>query len=328
MTIYDSLFKIIDTPDHLLRHWASLMPEQIKNGLSADRFGKLEQWHTAMNNLPEIQASNIELKNHVKLSTTSSLTPEAINQISLQLKQLHPWRKGPFDFFGIHIDTEWRSDWKWDRVKDYLKPLNGRTILDVGCGNGYHCWRMAGMGAELVIGIDPTAVFVMQYQLMQKYIRSENVFVLPVGIDDVPKNLQAFDTVFSMGVLYHRKSPIDHLQQLRQCLKPEGELVLETLIIEDQTNPNSNEVLFPKERYAQMNNVWFLPTIPLLIKWLERCKFKNIRVVDINQTSTDEQRTTEWMTFNSLSDFLDPENNDLTVEGYPAPKRVVVLAEK
>ena len=127
-----------------------------------------------------------------------------------------------------------------------------------------------------------------------------------------------------MGVLYHRKSPIEHLQQLHQCLKSEGELVLETLIIDGE----GNEVLFPKDRYAQMNNVWFLPTIPLLVKWLERCKFKNIRVVDVNQTSLEEQRTTEWMTFNSLSDFLDPSDCNLTIEGYPAPKRVVILASK
>jgi len=331
---YEKLFKKIDTPDHLLRHWAKIIPSQIENGLSPQRFGKLEQWQAAINKLPELVVSGIELKDKVKLSTNTALSSTEKEAVSQQLKQLHPWRKGPFDFFDIHIDTEWRSDWKWDRIKDHLQPLEGRTILDVGCGNGYHCWRMAGIGAELVIGIDPTAVFVMQYQLMQKYIQSENVFVLPVGIDDVPQNLQAFDTVFSMGVLYHRKSPIDHLMQLRQCLKTEGELVLETLIIDgntdtqQDTDSDTGEVLLPKDRYAQMNNVWFLPTIPLLVKWLERCKFKNIRVVDVNQTSLEEQRTTEWMTFNSLSDFLDPNDKNLTVEGYPAPKRVIVLAEK
>lgn len=324
MTIYNPLLNLIDTPDHPLRSWAKILPDQIKSGLDPKRFGKLDQWQSAINNLPDITVSDVDLINRVKLSTTDNLSPETIDTIKHELKQLHPWRKGPFDFFDIHIDTEWRSDWKWERIKDHLSPLEGKSILDVGCGNGYHCWRMAGRGAELVIGIDPTAVFVMQYQLMQKYIQSNNVFVIPVGIDDVPKNLQAFDTVFSMGVLYHRKSPIEHIMQLHQCLKPEGEIVLETLIIDNDTD----EVLFPKDRYAQMNNVWFLPTIPLLIKWLERCKFKNIRVVDVNQTSVEEQRATEWMTFNSLADFLDPENSNLTIEGYPAPKRVVVIATK
>ena len=322
--MYSTLLKKIRDKDHPLNRWATILPEQIKNGITPERFGKLTQWQAAINKLPELNISNIELKSQVKITTDTVLTKYDTDKITKELKQLHPWRKGPFDLFDIKIDTEWRSDWKWERVVEHLKPLEGRTILDVGCGNGYHCWRMAGYGAELVIGIDPTAVFVMQYELMQKYIQSESVFVLPMGIDDVPQNLQAFDTVFSMGVLYHRKSPIEHLQQLHQCLKPEGELVLETLIIDG----DGDESLLPKDRYAQMNNVWFLPTINFLIKWLERCKFKNIRVVDVNQTSIEEQRQTEWMTFNSLSDFLDPDDHNLTVEGYPAPKRVVILAEK
>jgi len=322
--MYEFLLKSISNPEHPLRLWGELLAQQIESGLSSDRYGKLEQWQSAIHSLPALKVANIDLLNEVKISSTQSLSAESINAIEQELKQLHPWRKGPFNFFGIHIDTEWRSDWKWDRLKDHIQPLTGKTVLDVGCGNGYHCWRMAGLGAELVIGIDPTAIFVMQYQLMQKYIQSNQVFVLPLGIDDVPPNLQAFDSVFSMGVLYHRRSPIDHLTQLRNCLKPGGELVLETLMIDG----DSDEVLFPKDRYAQMNNVWFLPTVPLLIKWLERCKFKNVRVVDINQTSTEEQRATEWITFNSLSDFLDPNDRNLTVEGYPAPKRVIILAEK
>ncbi len=322
--MYKVLLDIISDHEHPLRLWAEILPEQIESGLNPNRYGKLEQWQAAINNLPELTITNIDLFNQVKISGKQPLSIESMDNIKRLLKQLHPWRKGPFDFFGIHIDTEWRSDWKWNRLKDHIKPLQGKKVLDVGCGNGYHCWRMAGSGAELVIGIDPTAVFVMQYQLMQKYIQSRNVFVLPVGIDDVPQNLQAFDSVFSMGVLYHRRSPIDHLAQLRNCLKSDGELVLETLIIDGDTD----EVLFPEDRYAQMNNVWFIPTIPLLIKWLERLKFKNIRVVDINQTSIEEQRATEWMTFNSLVDFLDPRDHNLTIEGYPAPKRVIVLAEK
>jgi tRNA (mo5U34)-methyltransferase len=34
------------------------------------------------------------------------------------------------------------------------------------------------------------------------------------------------------------------------------------------------------------------------------------------------------MTFQSLADFLEPNNPDLTVEGLPAPKRAIVIAEK
>jgi tRNA (mo5U34)-methyltransferase len=51
-------------------------------------------------------------------------------------------------------------------------------------------------------------------------------------------------------------------------------------------------------------------------------------VVDLNRTTTDEQRSTPWMRFESLAQCLDPDNPELTVEGYPAPLRAVVLATR
>ena len=100
------------------------------------------------------------------------------------------------------------------------------------------------------------------------------------------------------------------------------------MIIETQSDNDraAQQLLLPEDRYAQMRNVWFIPTIPLLTRMLERAGFKDIRVVDINQTSIDEQRKTEWMTFDSLSDFLDPEDHNKTIEGYPAPKRATLIA--
>ncbi len=183
---------------------------------------------------------------------------------------------------------------------------------------------MKGAGADLVIGIDPTPLFIMQYEVVHRYTGEQGVYVLPLGIDDVPGRLEAFDTVFSMGVLYHRRSPLDHLQQLYNCLLPGGELVLETLVVEGDIDT----VLFPEERYARMGNVWFLPSVPMLERWLRRCRFRNIRTVDVTITGTDEQRTTEWMTFQSLADFLDPDDSSKSVEGYPAPRRAIVIAGK
>jgi tRNA (mo5U34)-methyltransferase len=260
----------------------------------------------------------------VRIGEASDINDEQRQALVEQLRQLHPWRKGPFELFGIHINTEWRSDWKWDRLKDHITPLTGRNVLDVGCGNGYHCWRMLGAGADNVVGIDPTPLFSMQYQVMQHYIQSDRLIVLPLGIDDVPAKLEAFDTVFSMGVLYHRRSPLDHILQLRDCLVAGGELVLETLVIEG----GENDVLVPEDRYARMGNVWFIPSTAMLVRWCQRCGLKNIRIVDVNKTSVEEQRTTEWMSFQSLSDFLDPDDANKSIEGYPAPRRAILLAEK
>ncbi len=238
------------------------------------------------------------------------------------LMGLSPWRKGPIDVGEIHIDTEWRSNLKWNRVKDTIAPLKGRNVLDVGCGNGYYALQMADAGASSVIGIDPTILFVMQFLAINQYAQRDNIFVLPARMEELPLPARKFDTAFSMGVLYHRRSPIDHLSELRQTLRPGGQLVLETLYL-----PGAEAFArTPPDRYARMRNVWLLPTVAELTVWLERTGFRNIEVIDQSVTTVDEQRSTEWMRFESLAEALDPDDPTLTVEGWPAPHRVVFTA--
>lgn len=301
--------------------WVIQLKRMHQDWFSERHHGDYTRWSKALEMLPDIQNAELD-------STTSAITINGRchdKDILLQaLQQLRPWRKGPFQFSDIHIDTEWRSDFKWDRVLPHLTPVTGAKILDVGCGNGYHCWRMLQSQPELVIGIDPSVLFNMQFQAVQKYARNERVYLLPLTIQQIPDNMQWFDNVFSMGVLYHRRSPFDHLLQLKSLLKAGGELCLETLIIRG----HAGQVLVPGSRYARMNNVWFLPSADELTHWLDRCGFRNIRVVDINQTSIEEQRSTEWMPFESLQQCIDSDDINRTVEGYPAPLRAIVLANK
>ncbi len=303
--------------------WAEILPQQLERGFDPTKHGNLAEWQALVDSVPHIPTAQRVLDaDAVQIGDSDDLPGAAKQQLESQLKALHPWRKGPYNLFDINIDTEWRSDWKWNRLKNHIAPLEHRLVLDVGCGNGYHCWRMLGAGAKTVVGIDPMMLNVMQFQLVRKLYGEAPVYVLPMGIEDMPYGLKAFDTVFSMGVLYHRRSPIDHLMELRDCLQPGGELVLETLVIDS----GLGQVLLPEDRYARMRNVWFLPSCDTLIGWLKRCGFKNIRLVDVTVTSIEEQRTTEWMTFHSLKDFLDAENPQLTCEGLPAPKRAIVIA--
>lgn len=306
-----------------LERWAQLLEQQIAAGLSRERFGDLERWLQALHALPSLQADDIHLDtSRVGASRAAPLTAAITAQLRTALQALHPWRKGPFELFGVHIDTEWRSDWKWDRLQGHIDALRDRRVLDVGCGSGYHCWRMLGEGAAEIIGIDPTPLFVVQFWALQKYLQQDNIWVLPVAIEQVPQILHAFDTVFSMGVLYHRRSPLDHLQELKDCLRPGGQLVLETLVIEGE----AGESLLPEGRYARMGNVWFLPSVDTLFSWLRKLGFVDHQLVDVCVTTTQEQRSTEWMTFHSLNEFLDPDDSSKTIEGYPAPRRAIVTA--
>ena len=319
---YDKLLTLEDIEQDSLKCWFEALPEQLNAAFDERNHGDLKKWKAILEQLPEVKASSLVFDDKISIGNPEDCTSEIRGNIENLLKKLHPWRKGPFDVHGIHIDTEWRSDWKWDRLIDHIQPLSGRTVLDVGCGNGYHCWRILGADAKLVIGIDPALLFVMQYLAIRHFTGEQPVYVLPFGIEAMPENMKAFDSVFSMGILYHRRSPFDHLMELRNCLRPGGELILETLVIEG----GPNEVLVPEGRYAKMNNVWFIPSCATMEQWLKRSGFVDIKLVDVTRTTTDEQRSTEWMRFESLKDYLDPEDTNLTVEGLPTPTRALFIA--
>jgi len=286
--------------------------------------GDLPRWQNGFEALPDISPSVTDFnRSAIKIGVADD-TSGSQEEIGTALKQLHPWRKGPFEIFGVFIDTEWRSDWKWIRLKHAISPLEGRTILDIGCGSGYHLWRMFGAGAKLAVGIDPTPLFSMHFATLKRYNPNAPVFVLPVGIEQMPASMGCFDTVFSMGILYHRKSPIDHLIELKNLLGEGGELVIDTLVIDG----DEHSCLMPHGRYGKMRNVWFIPSVSMLSIWLQRSGFEAVTVVDICPTTVDEQRSTDWMQFESLSDFLDPDDSARTIEGYPAPIRAILTAKK
>lgn len=303
-----------------LSSWANGLQQQLDAKFEIGH-GDLARWQAAVAQLPALSPEHIELGDSFSLHATVDAATQA--QVRTALMGLSPWRKGPFEVFGVHVDTEWRSDWKWSRVAPHL-DLNGKRILDVGCGNGYYMWRMLGAGAKCVIGVDPNWLFFCQFQAMQRYLPNYPAWHLPFALEELPARLEGFDTVFSMGVLYHRRSPIDHLLDLKDCLVKGGELVLETLVIEG----DMTDVLVPEDRYAQMRNVWFLPSVPALELWLRRAGFTDVRCVDVSLTSVNEQRSTDWMRYQSLAEFLDPEDHSKTIEGLPSPRRAVLIARK
>jgi tRNA (mo5U34)-methyltransferase len=307
-----------------LSHWLQTLPAQIATWEKEQTGLQYKQWYSVIEHLPDVVPDRIDLLHSVSAYGNDDFPEGYKKSIEAQLRVLMPWRKGPFHLYGVDIDTEWRSDWKWQRLLPHISPLTGRTILDVGCGSGYHLWRMIGAGAHLAVGIDPMLLFLCQFEAVRKLLGDDQrAHLLPLGIEQLPA-LKCFDTVFSMGVLYHRRSPLDHLYQLKNQLVSGGELVLETLVVEG----DENTVLVPHDRYAQMSNTYFIPSALALKGWLAKCGFEDIRIVDVAVTSLEEQRSTEWMTTYSLVNYLDPADHTKTVEGYPAPMRAVLIANK
>ena len=245
------------------------------------------------------------------------------NELIIALEKLLPWRKGPFMFNDVKLESEWQGDLKWRRISKNIKPLVNKNVLDVGSGNGYFTLRMAMEGAKKALGIDPFLLFNYQFQAIKSLIDSPlEAMVLPIRLEDMPKK-PIFDSVFSMGVLYHQRDHMNHLNNLKAMMAPGAELILETLVVDGE----KGYFLIPNDRYARMRNVHCLPSIETLKSWLIDANFQNIKVIDVTKTSPKEQRKTCWIGKNaaSLQDFLDPNNSSYTIEGHPAPTRAIII---
>lgn len=260
----------------------------------------------------------------VVIGDKNQLSPKENLLIRQNLQKFIPWRKGPFSVFGNSIDAEWRSERKWQRVAPVLPDLRDKIIADIGCNNGYYMFRMADAKPKLVLGFEPSIQHYYCFKALNAMAGCDNLDIDLLGIEHLNLFTNCFDMVFLMGIIYHRPSPIDTLRDILSALKPGGSVILES-----QGIPGDEPyALFPDETYAKVPGTYFVPTGKCLSHWMKKAGFKNIDFFCSHPMSSDEQRKTEWMTFESYDDFIDHENPHLTVEGYPAPCRVFLKGDK
>ncbi len=272
----------------------------------------------ALKNLPNVKVENIKLDDLIEIEgEVSKEDLLSLKEIALLMR---PWRKGPFKIFDIFIDSEWRSYIKYNLLKPYFN-LENKSVADIGCNNGYYMFRMLKENPKEIVGFDPSALFKTQFDFINSFIKSDIVFEM-LGVEHLPFYEKKFDTIFCLGVLYHRSDPVSTLKALKKGLNPNGELFLDTFFIES----NEEIALIPRGRYSKIPNIYFIPSIKALSNWCERAGFKDFIVLEKRVTDTKEQRKTDWIYGESLDNFLYPNDSSKTIEGYPAPRRVYIKA--
>lgn len=238
-----------------------------------------------------------------------------IKDIAIALK---PWRKGPFNLNELFIDSEWRSFIKFNILKPYLN-LEGKSVADVGCNNGYYMFKMLEYKSKSITGFDPSELAFLQFSFINQFAKSDIKFEI-AGVESLPSYKMKFDTIFCLGVLYHRSDPIKCLKELKSAMNPGGEVFIDTMYIDR----DDEMVLSPNTSYSKIPNISFIPSIKALQNWTQRAKFKSFEILATKDTDIFEQRKTQWIDGQSLGDFLDPNDNSKTIEGYPAPKRIYI----
>lgn len=289
-----------------------------------------KKWLTWKNIVPYQEAikalpvcSDVEVKLGDKVEVQiDNLSSKLASQIEETARLMKPWRKGPFQLNTLFIDSEWQSQIKYNLLEPHFN-LKNKVVGDIGCNNGYYLFRMLTHEPKKLIGFDPSAIYYSQFEFINHFIQSDIVYEL-LGVEHVEFYEHKFDTLFCLGVLYHRSDPVAMLKSLFKGLNKGGELILDTFMIDGE----GEMCLTPRDRYSKIPNIYFVPTVNALKNWCYRAGFESVEVLETMKTEPNEQRKTEWIDTQSLEDFLDPEDDTKTVEGYPAPKRVYIKAIK
>jgi len=212
-----------------------------------------------------------------------------------------------------------------------LPQLKDKVVLDLGSNNGYFLYRLAEKGVAMAFGADPLGYCLAQFRFLNHFAQCRQVHLDLWGTEELPLFNQYFDFILFMGVIYHHKNPDQLLKNIHQALKPNGQMIIESITVNPsdlKAEVDENFVLKPKDRYASMRNVHFIPSKMALKNVLIKNGFRIIKeVFDVRLTS-EEQRVTAWSRERSLENFLDPENPHLTIEGHPAPWRTAFLVQK
>jgi tRNA (mo5U34)-methyltransferase len=285
----------------------------------------VDPFKEALAKLEPFKAKSVDLSGDcIQIGEASEISEQERELLRETLRVFMPWRKGPFNLFGIEVDAEWRSYRKWNRIKPYLPDLEGKVIADIGCNNGYYMFRMSHYNPRFVLGVDPTLRFNYAFKSLNHLAGRENLAFELLGVEHMKHFIESFDVIFLMGILYHHPSPVEILKDLFGALKPGGDLIIET-----QTIPGEESLaLFPEKRYAKVPGTYFVPTDLCLENFVKRAGYTDVDLFDTHPMSPEEQRRTEWMVFESYSDYLDPEDSTRTIEGYPAPHRSYLKARK
>lgn len=259
----------------------------------------------------------------VIIGRKEEITEKDREKVLRALRAFMPWRKGPFNVFGIDINAEWRSERKWNRVLPNLPDLKDKIVADIGCNNGYYMFRMAHHKPRCVMGFDPYLQHYFTFKTLNNFAGIDILKMELLGVEQIGLFENVFDVVFLMGIIYHRASPVDVLKDIKKAMRPGG-----SIIVESQAIPGDDPVaLFPEKRYAKVPGTYFVPTAACLKNWMVRTGFKNVKIFCSHPMNSLEQRRTDWMQYESFEDFIDPEDKSRTVEGYPAPIRVFLRAE-
>lgn len=153
---------------------------------------------------------------------------ETLNADPLELakfsEQAHRWWDPDSEFGPLHAINPLRLAWIAG-----LAPLEGKRVLDIGCGGGILADSMARKGAN-VLGIDLSTKALRVAQLHAMEAATPNVEYREISAEGLAAEMPgSFDVVTCMEMLEHVPRPESVVQAAATLVKPGGWVFFSTI---------------------------------------------------------------------------------------------------
>jgi 2-polyprenyl-3-methyl-5-hydroxy-6-metoxy-1,4-benzoquinol methylase len=133
-----------------------------------------------------------------------------MTDIDERIEQLKPWYQTiQLDDGPLIKGHGGCGDPAWPFIKEFLEPIEGKRILDLGANAGIHAIRAAQAGAKEVVCIEAQDQYKDQFDFIYDYFcqkdgKRYNIRFIQGYVEDIPKlDLGYFDSVLAISILYH-----------------------------------------------------------------------------------------------------------------------------
>ena len=176
---------------------------------------------------------------------------------------------------------------KWKRLETIFETIDilDKSIIDVGCSDGYYSNKCAELGAKNVLGIDLDDLRINRAKFASEILKINNVEFKNLDIYSNDLNVKNFNIVLGLGILHRVPDIYGFLKRLTE--------LGDTLILEFKTFDSTDSVNKwggGETKVNEFNSLYFIPSIKLVTDILEHLNF-NIIKIDKDNSKLKYRRT-------------------------------------
>ncbi len=131
-----------------------------------------------------------------------------------------------YDVVWTEYIPEYEASAKHWEIFFSREEVQGKSVLDAGCGTGIFSIIFANNGAEHVTGIDISEGSLQTAQDLKEKFDLENVQLQKQDMLALPFPDESFDIVWAWGTVHHTTDPLEAITELIRVLKPSGSILL------------------------------------------------------------------------------------------------------